>query len=323
MAPGQTAPGFTQATGLPTSPFGALTPTGAGALSTGVQGMPPVTGGPQGYRSYETGNIAPLVSSTDPAALLGSTQMSERASSRVSPLVPTMTPAEPPYGQSATVAKPEDSELLHSELDWNRHSEIPVHESQPVQEKGKFYKEQRDFNKGKPFRKEFNKFGDKKFKRDNYDKPYQKNIKAGQGSFKNDFRAKEEVVQEAPVATKEGESDHERILRLLKEAKGKDSAGDTLKPTIVREESAVQSNKSTKQGQKGRRPSRSRSRSQSKKKPKEDISSSSKKRIEMLNKRFDMLFHKKKEETEEEDNDDNRLDLSPRSPDEFEHEFSS
>lgn len=209
------------------------------------------------------------------------------------------------------------------EPEWIAPPELPPRDNKPPAEKGKFQREHKEFNKGKPFRKEFQKYGDKKFKRDFFDKNHQVQSKGGRQPNERDFKSKGNTSEETPLPTKDTESDHDKILKLLKEAKGKEQAPEPVKPNISKDDGGLQGNKWQHKAHKVRKLSRSRSRSQSKNKSKDDITSSSKKRIELLNKRFDMLFQKKKEESEEDDNDDNKLDMSPRSPEESDQDYNS
>lgn len=254
-------------------------------------------------------------------SLIDPRRKSDRGSSRVSPLLSN----GPNIEHSSTIAgaqiKPEVPTASRNEPEWMVSHEQPHRDFKESTDKGRYNRDQKDRDFGKPFRKDFNRYGDKKFKKDYHERNNHQNNRGGHHTYRREFKAKESANENSPKPSKHPESDNDKILKLLKEAKGIESNPEPVKPVSNKDEGTFQANKWKQKNHKARKFSRSRSRSLTKNKPKEDISSSSKKRIELLNKRFDMLFQKKKDESEEENYEENKSDLSPRSPDESDNDF--
>lgn len=116
-------------------------------------------------------------------------------------------------------------------------------------------------------------------------------------------------------------TDSSKILKLLKEVKEPGVEKTLQKDDTVANKQLPKANKAKKVDKKQRKQSRSRSKSKQRAQEEAKISNSSRKRIELLNKRFDMFFQKKKEEPEEEEPDYNNQDLSPRTPEDQEDDF--
>lgn len=124
----------------------------------------------------------------------------------------------------------------------------------------------------------------------------------------------DDVITPQELEKKTQVTDSSKILRLLKEVKTQEEDNHIHKNELEKNNQAKIPTKTKKQDKKQRKLSRSRSKSKPRASEDEKISNSSRKRIEMLNKRFDMFFQKKKEEPEDEEPDYTNQDLSPRTP---------
>jgi hypothetical protein len=298
---------------------------GSGHPVTGSQ-LGQMANGPSNFGGYDPQAAIQLPNLSKPGDLavpVVPRAQSDHNSSRVSPLVSNPGTHEPHHTIQKPPFKPEEKPISRSDLEWEGSGDHERRDNKHEHERGRFDKDYKEPNKNKPFKKDYSRNIDKKFKRENVDKFQNKNFKQGPVPIKKETATKSSFQGESQPETKTSESDHDKILKLLKEVKGIESTADAAGKPTVREEATLQPKKWVKTDNKERKKSRSRSRSKEKAKPKEEVTSSSKKRFELLNKRFDMLFHKKKDESEEEDLDENKLDMSPRSPEESDHEYYS